>query len=373
MGNLCKLNTLDFTNNSISGTIEDLVDGLSKCRENKEGFASENSVGLETLRLGNNKLNGTVPETIGLLSKLSELRLSSNCLTGVLTESHFVNLANLTYLDLSYNSLQLNVSENWNPPFDCDKIILCSCKVGPVFPSWVRTQTQLEQLCLSDAGILGSIPAWFWNPTVSGSYFLNLSNNNLEGRLPTFLKNYSFFQVDLSSNRFEGPLPEFDPTSLQVIYLNNNSFSGSIPSYFGAATFIHIFSLSDNHINGSIPSFFCKIPDGLVSLTNLHSLHLRNNGFSGELPLALKKASKLLILDVGENKLSGSIPTWIGENLSSLIVLRLRSNLFEGVIPKQLSKLSSLQILDVAQNNLSGCIPRSFGDFKAMVVAKHSE
>ncbi|XP_039119862.1 receptor-like protein 19 [Dioscorea cayenensis subsp. rotundata] len=412
MGNLCKLQTLDFTSNSISGGIDDLIDGLSKCRENKYGSASESSEGLTTLRLGNNKLNGTVPEKIGQLSKLSVLHLSSNSLMGVLTESHFANLTNLAYLDFSYNSLQLNVSENWKPPFNCKTIRMCSCKVGPIFPTWVKTQTQLGDLCLSDAGISGNIPAWFWDLSSTTQYLLNLSNNNLEGRLPTSLKNYIFSLIDMSSNKFEGPLPELNPTALFVVDLTNNTFSGSIPSYFAAATHIQVFSLSDNHVNGSIPSFFCKlttltlfdvsnndmsgalpncwnvasaleiidlsdnnftgkIPGGLMSFTNLQSLHLRNNGFSGDLPLSLKMANKLVTLDIGENKLSGSIPTWFGESLSSLIVLRMRSNLFEGVIPEQLSKLSSLQILDLAHNNLSGCIPHSFGDFKAMAVTNH--
>ncbi|XP_039119325.1 receptor-like protein EIX2 [Dioscorea cayenensis subsp. rotundata] len=414
MGKLCKLQTLDLTGNMISGGIDDFVDGLSKYRENKYGSASESSVGLKTLRMGNNMLNGAIPENIGKLSKLFELNLSSNYLMGVLTESHFANLVNLKYLDLSYNSLQLNVSENWKPPFECLQIRMCSIKVGSVFPTWLKTQTYLSDLCLSDAGISGNIPAWFGYLSPSYSYFLNLSNNNLEGRLPTSLKNYTFYSIDLSSNRFEGPLPELDPSPLLVIYLNNNSFSGSIPSYFTNATYIQVFSVSDNLISGNIPSFFCnltslelldisnndmsgrlpncwnptsaleiinlsdnnfigKIPAGLVSLTNLRSLHLRNNSFSGGLPLSLKMAKKLVTLDIGDNKLSGSIPSWIGENLSSLIVLRLRSNLFQGIIPEQLSKLSSLQILDLAHNNLSGCIPHSFGDFKAMVVTNHTQ
>ncbi|KAH7690650.1 Polygalacturonase protein [Dioscorea alata] len=138
----------------------------------------------------------------------------------------------------------------------------------------------------------------------------------------------------------------------------------------GHVTKLHLRYPSDFYGDQYPPS---RIPDGLLSLTNLRSLHLRSNGFSGGLPLSLRKANKLVILDVGENKLSGNIPTWIGEKLSSLIVLRLRSNLFKGTIPEQLSKLSSLQILDLAHNSLSGCIPYTFGDFKAMVVTNHSE
>ncbi|XP_039136493.1 receptor-like protein EIX1 [Dioscorea cayenensis subsp. rotundata] len=232
------------------------------------------------------------------------------------------------------------------------------------------------------------------------SYILDLSNNNLEGSLPTTVKNYLFTSVDLSFNRFEGLIPEFEPSQLTVLDLTNNSFSvfslshnhinGSIPSFFCNLTSLALLDLSNNDMSGGIPhcwnstsflevvdfsnnNFTGKIPDGLMSLTNLRSLHLRNNGFYGDLPLSLKMANKLVTLDIGENKLSGNIPTWLGENLSSLAVLRLRSNLLEGVIPEQLSKLSSLQILDLAHNNLSGCIPHFFGDFKAMASTNHNQ
>ncbi|KAH7691847.1 Non-specific serine/threonine protein kinase protein [Dioscorea alata] len=188
MGNLCKLDTFDLTSNSISGGIDDLVNGLPKCMENKNGSDLGISNGLNTLSLGNNKLKGTVPESIGQLSHLIKLNLSSNSLSGTLTESHFLNLVSLESLDFSYNSLHLNVSENWMPHFDCQFIRMCSCNVGPVFLTWVETQTQMKDHCLSDAGISGNIPAWFWNPGSSSYYSLNLSNNNLGGSCVTLAK-----------------------------------------------------------------------------------------------------------------------------------------------------------------------------------------
>ncbi|XP_039136889.1 leucine-rich repeat receptor-like protein kinase PXC2 [Dioscorea cayenensis subsp. rotundata] len=302
MGNLCKLQILDFTSNFISGGIDDLVDRLSKCSENKKGSDSGSTDGLIRLRLGNNRLNDTVPVSTGQLFKLQELNLSSNSLVGVLTESHFANLVNLAYLDLSYNSLQLNVSENWKPPFSCYTITMCSCRVGPVFPAWIRTQTNLSELCLSNTGLSGTIPAWLWD--LKSSYVLNLSNNNLEGRLPTSLKNYPVNQVDLSSNRFEGPLPELS-TNLIFINLSNNSFSGPIPSYFAVATYTQVFALSDNHITGSIPSFFCNF-------AFLELFDVSNNNMSAGLPGCWNSASALKVINLSNNNFTGSIPTWIG-------------------------------------------------------------
>lgn len=73
-----------------------------------------------------------------------------------------------------------------------------------------------------------------------------------------------------------------------------------------------------------------------------------------------------MILDLGENKFSETIPSWIGSSHPSLRILRLRSNMFLGSIPWQLSLLSSLQLLDLAGNSLVGSIPRGFANLTSM-------
>ncbi|XP_039136908.1 receptor-like protein EIX2 [Dioscorea cayenensis subsp. rotundata] len=407
IGNLCKLRTLDLTSNFFNGGVDDLLNGLSNCTENKKsirhGSISEDMDGLIQLSLGSNRFNGTIPDSLGKLSKLRTLDLPANSFIGTLTEHHFANLTDLSYMDFSYNLLQLNVPKDWVPPFDANGIMLCSCRIGTAFPAWLKTQTHLNDICLSDAGISGNVPTWFWDLSYLSS--LNISHNNLSGTLPPSIE--GLFTIDLSSNKFEGLIPKIEVDFLDAIDLSNNSISGPIPSFFSLAESIEVFSLANNHISGSIPLFFCNltslvlldlsnnnmsgglpqcgrqtsslaildlsnnnlmgsIPNGIVSLPSLRSLHLERNGFSGNLPLSLKNANQLVVLDIGENKLSGIIPSWIG-SLVSLVVLRLRSNLFKGSIPEQLLKLSSLKVLDLAQNNLSGAIfPHSFGGFKAM-------
>ncbi|KAF9622373.1 hypothetical protein IFM89_031176 [Coptis chinensis] len=81
----------------------------------------------------------------------------------------------------------------------------------------------------------------------------------------------------------------------------------------------------------------------------------------------------LSILDLGENALSGEIPSWIGKGLVGLEILSLRSNRFNGTIPPKVCDMGHmanlhLHILDVSQNNLSGTIPTCFGNFFGMVV-----
>jgi len=53
-----------------------------------------------------------------------------------------------------------------------------------------------------------------------------------------------------------------------------------------------------------------------VNIVNIEALVLRNNNLSGQLPSSLKNCSNnLALLDLGENKFHGSLPSWIGESL----------------------------------------------------------
>lgn len=53
--------------------------------------------------------------------------------------------------------------------------------------------------------------------------------------------------------------------------------------------------------------------------------------------------------------------------------LRLRSNEFSGDIPLQICQLSSLMVLDVANNRLSGTIPHCLNNITAMVLNNASQ
>ncbi|XP_039119422.1 receptor-like protein EIX2 [Dioscorea cayenensis subsp. rotundata] len=146
----------------------------------------ENMDGLIQLSLGSNRFNGTVSESLSGLSKLRLLDVTANSFIGTLTEHHFANLTNLLYMDLSCNSLQLNVTKDWVPSFHADTILMCSYTISPDFLAWLKTQTLLACLYPSNARIFGNVPTWFWNLLSNSLALLNLSHNNLTGILPTF-------------------------------------------------------------------------------------------------------------------------------------------------------------------------------------------
>nr|XP_019705446.1 receptor-like protein EIX2 [Elaeis guineensis] len=397
MGNLCTLSILDISQNNINGEIADTIEGLSKCTKN---MLDPNSslYGLIYLDMSSNNLSGTVPESLAWFSALQILSFASNSFTGRLTETHFTNLTRLEELELSYNSFEVILNHNWDPPFNAQWIGMCSCHLGPKFPTWLRTQTNLYGLQLSENNISNDFPSWFWDLHITG---LNISLNSMTGKLPTSLRGRQYANIDMSSNNFHGLLPELDPSFLSIINLSNNSFEGPIPLSFARAMGLKYLLLSNNYINGSIPPFICnltqlvildlsnnnlsgRLPNcwhidsqkdnilrhsqgSMAGPINLQSLHMRNNSLSGDFPLFFKYCEQLAVLDLGENKFSGNLPLWIGESLVSLRVLSLRSNFFNGNIPEQLSYLTSLQVLDLAYNSFSDVLPPSIGNLSAMM------
>ncbi|CAL9088934.1 unnamed protein product [Musa acuminata var. zebrina] len=352
LNKLCNLSFIDLSFNPIGGELTDLIDALPDCNQ---------GASLDIYIRANN-LSGIVPSSIGQLSALRELDISSNLLEGNITEAHFSKLTNLEHLDISYNSLNVILPNDWLPPFNAYSIIMISCHMRTKFPAWIQTQTNLGDLSLSGVGLLDHLPTWF-SDFSKGLWGLNLSSNNLNGPLPSVANDI----IDLSNNSFVGPIPlSFANASyLQILSLSHNNINGSFSPFFCNLNDLKILDLSNNNLSGEIPTCNKSFP------TSLQSLHLNHNNLSGRFPSFLKHCEQLVTLDLGENNLFDEIPTWVGENLLSLRVLSLKSNLFYGPIPVHIANLTSLQVLDLSSNHLSGSIPSSLGNCSAMVEIQH--
>ncbi|GAU28548.1 hypothetical protein TSUD_268870 [Trifolium subterraneum] len=144
-----------------------------------------------------------------------------------------------------------------------------------------------------------------------------------------------------------------------VIDLSRNNLTGRIPPSLANCSMLEVLDLGNNNLFGTVPG-------SLGMLKYLKSLHLNDNHFSGDLPSSLRNLSRLETMDLGYNILSGIIPTWFGEGFPFLRILILRSNAFSGELSLEFSKLGSLQVLDLARNDFSGSIPGNLGDLKAI-------
>ncbi|KAG5525269.1 hypothetical protein RHGRI_031822 [Rhododendron griersonianum] len=97
------------------------------------------------------------------------------------------------------------------------------------------------------------------------------------------------------------------------------------------------------------------------SLPHLLILDLENNSLCGTIPSSIGCLSRLTNLSLSTNRLSGSIPPIMGQ-LSNLKTLKLNQNQIGGTIPHEIRFLVSLMELTLYSNNLMGTIPASIGN-----------
>ncbi|CAL2241704.1 unnamed protein product [Prunus armeniaca] len=396
---LCRLRRLDLYGNRLSGQLTNFVEILSECVQNtlehldisynKDIVGSlpdlTNFLSLKHLDFSGNNLSGRIPESIGQMSKLETIRFGWNSLEGVISETHFSKLSKLSDLSLSSNSLLLNFSFDWIPPFQLRTIFLGSCKMWPSsFPKWLQTQKNYTWLHISDAGISDTIPSWFWDLSQKLE-IMDISHNQLRGTVGNIRWEFAP-RLNLSWNQLEGPIPSI-LSKASILDLSHNNFSGA--ASFLCATKdsnLTFLDLSNNHVSGELPDcwihfkklifldlsnnyLFGKIPTMMGYLFSIETLRLSNNRFVGELPSQLKNCTKLTLLDLGENNLSCSILEWLGASLPNLAILILRGNQFYRSIPPQICHLTRIQILDLSMNNISGTIPKCLNN---LIVLAHN-
>ncbi|GJY76399.1 leucine-rich repeat protein [Tanacetum coccineum] len=294
LGNLRSLQVLELSSNYLSDSLGRSID-LTELLLQSNWLTGHipltlgKLTSLQVFSLSSNLLNGTIPVSFGQLTKIYFLDASNNSLQGVVSEAQFANLSALKYLNIAYNNhLTFNVSRDWIPPFQLNIVSLESCNISDEFPQWFQTQQNLKELVLSNTSISGPLPTWLRQMPIIR--VLDLSYNKLTGTL-----------TNLPSGDL---LNEVRYQAADILLMQNNLFTGSIPRLLCTRTDLTILDLSRNRLTGNIPE----------CLGNLKSL------------------TKILL---GSNKLSGSLPSSLGCISSSLTWLQLNDNNFSGELPNE--------------------------------------
>lgn len=143
-----------------------------------------------------------------------------------------------------------------------------------------------------------------------------------------------------------------DGTRVISLRLPGAGFNGPIPANtLGRLDALTSLSLRSNFLSGVLPS-------DILSLPSIQYVYLQNNKFSGNIPSSL--SSQLSFIDLSFNSFTGNIPKSI-QNLTSLTVLYLQNNSLSGSIPELRS--AQLQLLNLSSNHLNGSIPSSLQRF----------
>ncbi|KAL8466936.1 hypothetical protein ACS0TY_035859 [Phlomoides rotata] len=179
---------------------------------------------------------------------------------------------------------------------------------------------------------------------------LYLSDNSLSSITTRWIFQITnLFSLDLSVNSLYGPIPTIsNATKLHHINLSENHFNSSIPNWFYLCKDLEYVDLSWNLLSGTISN-------SIANMTSLNTPLASYNQLSGHLTNQFGEFKSLRILDLGKNSFSGAIPVNIVK-LSSLEELWLYNNKFTGTLPESLGQLFNLKRLEIEDNMLEGIV-----------------
>ncbi|TYI61220.1 hypothetical protein E1A91_D10G158000v1 [Gossypium mustelinum] len=398
------LSKLSLNFNSISGSIPPSIANLSSLVEldlsgnNFNGlippFHRSGVPNLAYLDLSRNRLSGSIPSSLFTLSTLQTLSLGYNSFSDYqLKLDMFFQLNNLRFLDLSNMSLLIG-SHNKSLTFpQLEGLALRSCNLTE-FPEFIKSQNKLTSLHLSNNRIHGLDPNWLWKTTL---IWVDLSSNRIDipnqiafddaissfpmlrwlhlqscniSTFPAFLKSQeSLEDLDLSNNKISGAVPNWVwKKSLQSLNLSNNSLTSldqfssnqdSLRAPICNLSQLQSFDASFNKLSGSIPS--C-----LGNINTLSFLYLQQNNFSGSIP-DFGGATQLYALKLKDNKLEGKLPRSLA-NCTMLYAVNLGNNTLHDTFPLWLGKLPGLMVLLLRANRFYGPIKHLENNFPKLDV-----
>jgi Leucine-rich repeat (LRR) protein len=212
------------------------------------GIDCDENGSVASIQLGSNGLKGSLPASIWTLPNLVHLKIYGNQIdvdfggieiarnlqtlglddTGLKSLDGISKARSVTKLNVSYNNLAGNLSEELSKLVNLESLDISHNKITGVLPFWLRRFVSLTSFTASHNSLEGEVPDF---ATLLDLVYLDLSNNNLSGILPTTLLAGSTpgvkIVVDLSHNQIEGIVPgELGRSTRLSIELQENKITG---------------------------------------------------------------------------------------------------------------------------------------------------
>ena len=142
---------------------------------------------------------------------------------------------------------------------------------------------------------------------------------------------------------------------------------GALPPKFAKLNMLFTLDLSNN------PPGLTTLPDWIFTLGNITKLNLANTGIKGQLPKRISSPLTIVELDLSNNELTGKLPLWVVNMMSSLNSLDLHSKELSGSIDENISNMPGMSYvcsLILSDNPLGGSIPKSIGNLTHLTELK---
>ncbi|XP_031496547.1 receptor like protein 26-like [Nymphaea colorata] len=356
---LPKLQTLSLSRCSISGPMNKSIIGIKSLGHLELRFNEMwkipdffiNLTSLHYLGLSSCSLGGIFPDGIFRLPYLQHLDISNNPnLSGSFPKILPVSGSLLTLI-LSSTNLGGTISNSIGNLTELRILKMSSCNFTGSIPSLLSNLTRLQIIDMSFNGFTGQLPSL----SASTITDIDLSTNRLSGPIPeSFSELQGLTTLKLGDNLLIDPIPSglLNLPSLKTVALSNNKLTGSLSQFTNPSSLLEILDLINNSLSGEIPS-------SITSLSQLKAVGLSFNNFSGTVDISLFMGMKNLSqLDLSENRLTVAldVPRRSQDEMAQLTYLQLVScNIRK--FPEWIRNQRMLTLLDLANNNLSGSLP----------------
>eukprot|EP00878_Enallax_costatus_P016291 GHUV01017088.1.p1 GENE.GHUV01017088.1~~GHUV01017088.1.p1 ORF type:complete len:558 (+),score=101.36 GHUV01017088.1:297-1970(+) len=334
--------------NGVNGSVEDptIVQDIQQLH----------ACGLTRLSLQGNDLSGALSSTWGSLTNLTVLDLSNNWINGTIPAA-LRSLTKLTVLSLGQNFLS-GPLPGWFGELTALQSLSLGANAGQnadgtvgltgSLPASLATLRDLELLNLETNALTGTLPAGLCLD--SKLSILKLRANSLGGQLDQLLDCQKLTQLDISSNHFTGTLPDSNSwnwSQLVALDVSDNRFEGSIPDALYGLSVLGYLNLGHNRLSGSIQR-------AITLMQYLKSLQLNDNQLTGPVDENLWYLPQLSVLDLSHNRLTGTISKAVGLAFGLEEVI-LDNNQLTGSLPAELGIPKDLKLVDVRNNSALSC------------------
>lgn len=222
------------------------------------------------LVLINNLLNGSIPAELSKLSSLKGLALSRNQLDGSIP-SEIGNLNNLEILDIGFNQFSGCYPSNIR--------ILCDQLTYNIISEGNNFITNWENFCTVGCGTCGSVESFChiddW--TALKALYESTDGDNWKNNKGWEIVKEEVPPLDCDLRRLHGVVQTTPCGRVYLLLLTNNQLNGSLPTELGDLSKLHYLWLTNNKLSGSIPV-------ELSYLNNLKQLLLSGNQLDGNIP-----------------------------------------------------------------------------------------
>lgn len=319
-----------------------------------EGISCDDYGSVIRLWLPSRGLEGTLSPSIGNLTRLIQLNISGNSISGPVPDGFFSSLNRLQVVDLSFNHFSGALDSSGSLSSSIKILDLSSNEFqGKIEASFFQKAVNLMDFNLSYNGFVGSFPSSICNvlPSIS---VLDFSFNKFDGSLDGFGTRCSnnLRLLRAGFNFLTGFLPDdlYAMTNLQHLYLPGNRLSGTIGEDIGNLVNLTMLALHANILTGAIPW-------NIGRLSKLEQLLLYLNNLNGTLPLSLRNCGRLITLNLRNNSITGQLSSFDFSKFQQLEVIDLGNNQFKGRFPETLTSCLSLTGIRLSANQLAGEIP----------------